>query len=147
MLKEGDLAPELNLVGDDEKKHLLKSHRGKNIVVYFYPKDDTPGCTVEACGFRDGLNIFEMSDLIVFGISKDSTESHRRFKSKYDLNFTLLSDPDLQAYQAYGAIKDQKTVRATFLIDKQGKIAKIWPVVKVDGHVEEILEIIENQLS
>jgi len=140
MLKQGELAPNFELLGNDNKTHSLKGYYGKNVVIYFYPKDNTPGCTKEACDFRDNINQLEKKDTIVLGISKDSIDSHNRFSDKFDLNFTLLSDPELKAYKAFGAIAEEKTVRATFLIDKIGKVAKIWSPVKVPGHVEEVME-------
>lgn len=142
MLKEGNTAPEFNLVGDDNQSYSLNALKNKNIVLYFYPKDDTPGCTREACGFRDNMQRLANHNTVVFGVSKDNTTSHNRFKTKYDLNFTLLSDPDLVTHQRYNALKEGKTHRSTFIIDKKGKIAKMWMPVKVNGHVEEVLKFL-----
>jgi peroxiredoxin Q/BCP len=139
MLEENQLAPNFTLVDNTEKSHSLVDVRGKPVVVYFYPKDDTPGCTREACDFRDNLAVLTKENCLVWGISKDNTSSHAKFIDKYDLNFTLLSDTDLKVHKAYGALEDNKTVRSTFLIDQNGKLAKIWPTVKVDGHVSAVM--------
>lgn len=144
MLKQGQMVPNFELLGNDNKMHSLNHYLGKNVVVYFYPKDDTPGCTKEACDFRDNINELKMNDTVVFGISKDSINSHNKFIEKHKLNFTLLSDPDLEVYKLFGAMDEGKTNRATFLIDKKGKIAKIWSPVKVPGHVEEVIDALES---
>ena len=117
------------------------------MVLYFYPKDTTPGCTTQACGFRDNLNRFAKSGAAVLGVSADSVESHRKFKDKQGLNFPLLSDPDHKALDAYGVWQEKSLygrkfmgiVRTTFVIDEDGKIAKVFPKVKVNGHVDEVL--------
>lgn len=148
---EGKPAPGFALQGDDGQQHTLAAHRGKPVVVYFYPKDDTPGCTVEACGFRDNMARVTAKGAVVYGVSKDSLASHDKFKQKYNLNFTLLSDPELATHRAYGAwgekvLYGQKTVgviRSTFLIDKNGVVARAWPKVKVDGHVDAVLQALE----
>jgi peroxiredoxin Q/BCP len=150
-LKAGDSAPSFTLPGDDGQTHSLADHRGSPVVVYFYPRDDTPGCTVEACGFRDNMSRATAKGAVVYGVSKDSLKSHDKFKQKYNLNFTLLSDEDLAMHRAYGAwgkkvMYGQEmlgVIRSTFLIDKDGRIAKAWPKVKVDGHVDDVLNALD----
>ncbi|MBH2006554.1 MAG: peroxiredoxin [Myxococcaceae bacterium] len=127
-------------------------HKNKWIVLYFYPKDDTPGCTREACGFRDLSAEFAKENAVILGVSKDSVESHERFQSKYQLPFPLISDPELKLHEAYGAYGSKvlygKTslgvIRSTFLIDPEGIIAKAWYSVKVDEHVAKVLEAIRK---
>lgn len=143
----GDKAPDFNLPADSGAAISLKSLKGKNVVLYFYPKDDTPGCTVEAKDFRDHLKDFEKSDTVILGASKDSVESHDKFKKKFCLPFALLSDTG-SLCDDYGVWKEKsmygKTYmgieRTTFLIDKTGVIRRVWNKVKVDGHVKEVLE-------
>lgn len=143
MLKLMDEAPLFDLTDSHGKLYSLKDFHGKVVVVYFYPKDDTPGCTREACDFRDNLASLAARHCVVLGISRDSANSHQKFKEKYSLNFTLLSDPDGAVHKAYGAIEETKIIRSTFLIDKNGNIAQIWRNVKVDGHVTAVLKEIE----
>lgn len=143
MLKENQPAPDFSLKDDKGHAHTLSDFRGKQVVIYFYPKDDTPGCTREACDFRDNLSALAKEECVVLGISKDDMASHTKFINKYSLNFTLLSDVDFTAHEAYGARVDGKTIRSTFLIDKKGRIAKIWTNVKVDGHVATVMKAIE----
>lgn len=146
-LNVGDKAPDFTVLSDQDQSISLESLRGKKVVLYFYPKDNTPGCTREACDFRDNLNQFTMSDTVIFGISKDSPAKHRKFKEKYSLPFTLLADENGDICQAYGVI-DKKSLfgntflgiqRSTFLIDEQGIIRAIWRKVKVTGHIEQVL--------
>jgi peroxiredoxin Q/BCP len=146
-LKVGDQAPDFTLLSDQEEKISLKDQRGKKVVLYFYPKDSTPGCTREACDFRDQFSVFKKHDVEIFGISKDSAKSHTKFKTKYELPFTLLVDDNADVCEAYGVV-DKKSMfgktflgitRSTFLIDEKGKIEAIWRKVKVTGHVEQIL--------
>lgn len=146
-LKVGDQAPDFTLLTDQEEKVSLTSLRGKKVVLYFYPKDNTPGCTRESCDFRDQFAVFKKHGAEVFGISKDSAKSHTKFKEKYALPFTLLVDDNADVCEAYGVV-DKKSMfgktflgitRSTFLIDEQGKIKAIWRKVKVTGHVEEVL--------
>ena len=144
MLQENQLAPNFTLVDNTGKSHSLADTRGKCVVVYFYPKDDTPGCTREACDFRDNLAALTKENCLVWGISKDNASSHVKFIEKYDLNFTLLSDTDLKVHEAYEALEDNKTIRSTFLIDQNGKLAKVWSKVKVDGHVSSVLTAIKG---
>jgi len=144
MLKINQKAPDFALLGTDGKLHKLSALKGKLVVINFYPKDNTPGCTQEACDFRDNLERLTEENCVIFGISKDSLISHEKFKEKYALNFTLLSDPDLEAHVAYQALEEKKTIRSTFLIDKKGKIVKIWPKVSIKNHVEEVLKAIQE---
>ncbi|PIR34759.1 MAG: thioredoxin-dependent thiol peroxidase [Alphaproteobacteria bacterium CG11_big_fil_rev_8_21_14_0_20_44_7] len=146
-LKEGVSAPDFNLPSDGNGKISLKALRGKNVVLYFYPKDDTPGCTIEAKDFRDLNEEFAKANTVIIGISKDSVKSHDKFKDKYCLSFPLASDEDGSICDKYGVWTEKSMFgkkymgiqRATFLIDSQGKIAKIWPKVSVSGHAAEVL--------
>jgi peroxiredoxin Q/BCP len=149
VLAVGDKAPEFCLPTDTENKEVsLKQLRGKKIVLYFYPKDNTPGCTKEACDFRDNFAAFKKHGVEVFGISKDNSKNHAKFKEKYALPFTLLVDADADVCAAYHVINKKsmfgKTFlgiqRSTFLIDEKGIIRAIWRKVKVPGHVEQILD-------
>ena len=147
-LNVGDKAPEFSLPSDSGTTVSLKSLRGKQVVLYFYPKDDTPGCTKEACGFRDAIKPIKKANTVVLGVSNDDQASHQKFIKKYDLPFTLLSDVDTSVSKAYGVYKEKsmygKTYwgieRSTFLVDQDGKIKAIFRKVKVDGHVEEVME-------
>lgn len=147
MLKQGDKAPDFTAKDDQGHDLSLKDFRGKKVVLYFYPKDDTSGCTKEACDFRDNLGRIKRKDAIVLGVSPDSEKSHGKFKSKFDLTFPLLVDEDKKLVNTYGVWKEKSMYgrkymgveRTTFVIDEQGKIAKIFPKVKVAGHVEEVL--------
>jgi peroxiredoxin Q/BCP len=148
----GKPAPAFSLESTEGKKIALKDLKGKTIVLYFYPKDDTPGCTREACGFRDEFVEFAKAGAVVLGVSPDPLESHDKFRSKYALPFTLLADPGHEVAEKYGVWREKtnygKTYmgieRTTFIIDAQGKIAKIFPRVKVDGHVEQVLEAVRG---
>jgi len=145
--KPGDKAPALKLQDDSGKTVSLADFKGKKVVLYFYPKDATSGCTVQACGFRDNLNRLTKSGAVVLGVSADSVESHKKFKAKQGLNFPLLADPDRKALDAYGVWQEKSLygrkfmgiVRTTFLIDGEGRIATVFPKVKVAGHVDEVL--------
>jgi peroxiredoxin Q/BCP len=147
MLKIGDKAPEFNAPTDAGSDVSLKDFRGKKVVLYFYPKDNTSGCTKEACDFRDNLARLKRKGVVVLGVSPDSVASHGKFRDKYELSFPLVSDPDHAIATAYGVWAKKSLygrtflgiVRTTFLIDERGKIAKIFPKVKVAGHVEEVL--------
>lgn len=151
-LKIGDQAPNINLPDDQGNQVSLSDYKGENVVVYFYPKDDTPGCTKEACSFSDNLPKLGDLNTKVFGISKDSVKKHAKFQDKYGIKFSLLSDEDGDVCERYGVWQEKsmygKTYmgiqRATFLIDKTGKIAHIWPKVKVAGHTEEVLAELEK---
>jgi peroxiredoxin Q/BCP len=150
MVQEGKPAPEFTLPSSEGKEVSLKGLRGKTVVLYFYPKDDTPGCTREACAFRDTQAKIKKAGAVVLGVSGDSLESHGKFSTKYRLNFPLLSDPDKTVAKKYGAwgekvLYGKKTVgmiRSTFVIDGDGVVRKVFPRVKVDGHAEKVLESI-----
>jgi len=150
MLKPGTKAPSFELVSDEGKKVSLKDFSGKKIVLYFYPKDNTPGCTKEACSFSENNKRLQKAGAVVIGVSADSVASHQNFKNKYKLGFPLLSDPDKQVIQKYGVWQEKSMygrkfmgiVRATFIIDEKGKIAHVFPKVKVDGHTEEVLKLL-----
>ncbi|MBN8546695.1 MAG: thioredoxin-dependent thiol peroxidase [Ignavibacteria bacterium] len=146
MLNTGDKAPYFELPNQDGETVKLTDLKGKNVVLYFYPKDDTSGCTKEACSFRDELSIFEGVNATIIGVSGDSVKSHRKFADKYSLNFTLLSDESKQMLEAYGVWKEKSMYgkkymgieRTTFVIDPEGTIKKVFNKVKVDGHTEEV---------
>ena len=150
MLQEGMQAPAFMLADKDGKMVSLSDFFGKKVVLYFYPKDNTPGCTRQACAFMAAYSEFEKKNAVVIGISKDSVSSHEKFAEKYNLPFVLLSDPELQAIQAYGVWQEKKlygktsmgVVRTTFLIDEQGKILKVMPKVKPDTNAAEVLGIL-----
>ena len=148
MLKIGDKAPDFSLISDEGKNVSLKDLKGKKIVLYFYPKDDTSGCTAEACSFRDNIKVIEKKNAVVIGVSKDNTSSHQKFKKKYSLPFTLLSDENLDMLKDYEVWKEKSMYgkkymgieRTTYIIDEKGKIQYIFNKVKVQGHTEEILK-------
>ncbi len=152
MLKAGDRAPAFTLESDSGEKVSLKDFKGQTVVLYFYPKDSTPGCTTEACDFRDSQKALKKNKAVVLGVSKDSVESHRKFKAKQGLNFPLLSDPAGKVCEAYGVWKEKTLYgrkfmgieRTTFVIDPTGKIQKIYPKVKVKGHVEAVIEALSK---
>lgn len=152
MLEIGSKAPEFTLNDQNGKAISLSDFAGKRVVVYFYPRDNTPGCTRQACAFARDYEEFRRKDVVVIGISKDSAASHLKFAQKYDLPFILLSDPELQAIQAYGVWQEKKlygktsmgVVRTTFLIDEQGCIEKIMPKVKPDTNAAEILAYLSH---
>jgi len=145
-LKEGDPAPDVRLETDTGEKVDLKSFRGKKVVLYFYPKADTPGCTRESCNFRDFHPKLRRKGVVVIGISPDKPARQAKFKEKHELPFTLLADVEHKAAEAFGVWKEKSRYgrtymgieRTTFIIDTDGNIAKIFPKVKVDGHVEEV---------
>jgi thioredoxin-dependent peroxiredoxin len=144
----GDKAPAFKMATDDGGEVSLAALKGHPVVLYFYPKDDTPGCTKEACGFQEALPDFSKLDADVIGVSKDSVTRHKNFKSKYGLNFTLGSDEDGSVCESYGVWKEKKNYgrtymgieRSTFLIDGKGVIRNVWRKVKVNGHVDQVLE-------
>ena len=146
----GKKAPAFSLKDDQNQSVKLSELKGQPVVVYFYPKDDTPGCTREACAFRDRSKELTKAGTIVLGVSPDTVESHVKFKTKYELNFPLLFDKDHKVAEKYGAWREKNMYgkksmgiqRSTFLIDADGKIAKIWKRVKVDGHDEQVLAAI-----
>ena len=146
-LKEGDIAPAFEVQTNGGGKVSLEEFKGKNVILYFYPKDDTPGCTKEACAFRDFFAEFKQRGAVVLGVSTDSAKSHDKFVEKFKLPFTLLADEDKKVVQAYGVWGEKSfmgrkylgTHRVTFLIGPDGKIKKIWPQVKPDEHAKEVL--------
>ena len=148
MRTEGEQAPDFSLPDQDGKVHALRDYRGTWVLVYFYPKDDTPGCTTQACGIRDTFPEFEKLGVTVFGISTDSEKSHKKFEEKYELPFTLLADTDKKTVQAYGVWAPKKfmgreflgTLRTSFLIDPNGKIAKVYEKVKPANHATDVLD-------
>ncbi len=152
MLNIGDKAPDFTLLSDSDKKINLKDFRGKKIILYFYPKDMTSGCTAEACDFRDNITFFEKNNFVIIGVSKDNPDTHRKFKQKYSLPFTLLSDETTEILNAYGVWKEKSMYgkkymgieRTTFLIDEKGKILEIFKKVKVKGHIQDIINKIKK---
>lgn len=152
MLKEGNKAPAFTLPDSDGNKVSLKNFEGKNIVLYFYPKDMTSGCTTEACDFRDAHPDFKKIKTVVLGVSPDPQKSHQKFRDKYELPFTLLSDEDKKVVEKYGVWKEKSMYgrkymgveRTTVIIDQKGKVRKIFPKVKVKGHVEEVLNTLRE---
>ena len=148
MLKEGDVAPDFTARDQTGADVKLSDFRGQRVVLYFYPKDDTPGCTKEACSLRDGFAAFERENIKILGVSPDDEKSHRKFISKYELPFTLLADTDHSVSDAYGSYGEKTfmgknymgVLRKTFLIDETGKIRRIFDKVKVDEHADEVLE-------
>jgi peroxiredoxin Q/BCP len=151
-LKIGDAAPDFALPNQDGETIRLSDQRGKVVVLYFYPKDDTPGCTKEACAFRDLRGAFAEAGAEIFGVSRDSVKSHRKFADKYGLPFSLLADETGEVCRAYGVIKEKsmfgKTAlgieRTTFVIDADGRIFRVFPKVKVDGHAEAVLAAVKE---
>jgi peroxiredoxin Q/BCP len=150
--KEGDTAPDFKLPSTAGTTVSLRQFRGKQVVLYFYPQDDTPGCTREACSFRDNLPKFSKLDAVVLGVSKDSLESHRKFIDKYSLNFELLSDEDLTVHKLYDTWKLKNnygrtywgTERSTFVIDTKGRVKKVFRQVHVDGHEKEVADALKS---
>jgi len=151
-IEEGSKAPDFTLPTHDGTKLKLSSLKGTPVVLYFYPKDDTPGCTREACGFRDAKARFAKHEAAVLGISPDSPESHEKFHKKYKLPFTLLADEGHKVAEKYGAWREKNMygkksmgiARSTFVIDAAGKIAKVFKAVKVDGHEEQVLAVLTD---
>lgn len=147
----GAKAPDFTLAADDGSKVKLSSLKGSPVVLYFYPKDDTPGCTRQACAFRDAEKQMQKLGAKVLGVSPDSVQSHEKFRDKYSLNFPLLADVDHKVAEKYGAWREKNMYgkksmgiqRSTFLIDAAGKVAKVWQRVKVDGHDEQVLEALK----
>jgi peroxiredoxin Q/BCP len=152
MPTEGQLAPDFTLNDQDGHPVTLSKFRGRMVVLYFYPKDATPGCTTEACDFRDAEPDFSKHKAVVLGISPDTSASHRKFVDKQSLNFTLLADPDKTVIEAYDVWKEKSMYgrsfmgveRTTFFIDKKGVIRKVFPKVKVAGHVSQVLEAVSS---
>ena len=152
MLQQGTKAPDFTLPDKDNHPVSLSDFKGKKVILYFYPKDNTKGCTTQACTFRDAYSEFEALGAVVIGVSKDSTRSHTNFASKYELPFLLLSDPERIAIQAYGVWQEKRmcgkvcmgVVRSTFLIDENGLIEQIMPNVKPDSNAAEVLELLNR---
>lgn len=151
MPEVGSAAPAFNLPAHPAGKIRLSQFKGeKNVILYFYPRDNTPGCTTEACDFRDNIARLQSADTVVLGVSTDSVASHEKFAAKFELPFPLLADEDHAICEKYGVWVEKNMYgkvsmgvqRATFLIDKQGKVARVWPKVKVDGHVAEVAEAV-----
>jgi peroxiredoxin Q/BCP len=151
MIEEGKKAPAFTLPSSEGGEVSLKDLKGKTVVLYFYPKDDTPGCTREACEFRDTQAPIKKAGALVFGVSGDSLESHGKFKTKYKLNFPLLSDKGNEVATKFGAYGEKTLygrkfmgiIRSTFVIDGDGVVRKVFPKVKVDGHAEKVLEAVK----
>lgn len=151
-IEVGKKAPAFTLTADDGRKIRLSDLKGSPVVLYFYPKDDTPGCTKEACAFRDRKTEMEKLGAKVLGVSPDTVESHVKFRDKYNLNFPLLADPDHVVAEKYGAWREKSMYgkkfmgiqRSTYLIAADGKVAAVWPNVKVDGHDEQVLEALRD---
>jgi thioredoxin-dependent peroxiredoxin len=151
-LKIGQRAPDFNVMNNKGENVKLSDLKGKKVVLYFYPKDDTPGCTTEACAFRDGIDQIKKRGAVVLGVSADSVDSHKKFIDKFDLNFPLLADTDKKMVEAYGTWKEKSMYgkkymgieRTTFIIDEQGKISHIFPKVKVNEHYEEVLQALKE---
>ena len=147
LLKENELAPDFSLADETGKVHSLTEYKGKNVLLYFYPKDDTPGCTTEACAFRDDYLDYEKAGVVILGISADTSKSHAKFKEKYHLPFSLLADVDHAVCEKYGVWGRKKFMgkeydgifRTTYLIDPEGKIKKVFADVKPAGHSKEVL--------
>jgi peroxiredoxin Q/BCP len=148
MIQIGSAAPDFSAPADGGGTVRLKDLRGKKVVLYFYPKDNTPGCTTESCEFRDAQAKFEAKDAVILGVSPDSVKSHDKFKQKFELPFTLISDEDHKIAEAYGVWQEKSMYgrkymgiqRSTFVIDEKGKIAAIYDKVKVNGHAAEVLD-------
>jgi peroxiredoxin Q/BCP len=147
LLREGDVAPDFTLDSDAGEAVTLSSLKGRPVVLYFYPKDDTPGCTAQACGIRDAYGEFEQAGAVVLGVSPDSVKKHVKFKDKYDLPFTLLADPEHELAERYGVWGEKKYMgksymgisRTTFVIDADGVVAQVFEKVKPDTHADDVL--------
>lgn len=155
MLKIGDKAPDFTLENQDGREISLEDYRGQKVVLYFYPKDSTPGCTKQACGFRDVNKEIEELGVKVFGVSKDSVSSHKRFREKQSLNFDLLADPEKKVHEAYGVLVEKNmygkmrisTSRDTFIIDEDGNIEEIFRKVKAKDNPFEVLDYLKEKLG
>jgi thioredoxin-dependent peroxiredoxin len=151
MLNENDVAPEFTLPDEDGNSVSLADFRGRKVVLYFYPKDDTPGCTTQACDLRDNAGHFDATGAVILGVSPDPVKKHRKFKDKYELPFTLLADGEHRVAEAYGVWKEKSFMgrkyfgneRTTFVIDEEGRIARILPNVKPAEHAARVLDILK----
>ncbi|MFA6599047.1 MAG: thioredoxin-dependent thiol peroxidase [Ignavibacteriaceae bacterium] len=151
MIEEGKKAPAFKLLDQDGKTHSLKDYLGQKVVLYFYPKDNTPGCTTEACSFRDEFSAFRKINAVILGVSADAVKSHKNFSEKFSLPFPLLSDESKEVLEKYGVWKEKSMYgkkylgieRTTVVIDETGNVKKIFPKVKVAGHTEEVLEALK----
>jgi peroxiredoxin Q/BCP len=154
-LKVGDKAPDFKLPTDNDGEISLSQFKGQKVVLYFYPKDDTPGCTKESCSFNENLSAFNKMNAQVIGLSKCSVKKHNKFKEKYGLKFPLASDENSDVCEQYGTWVEKSMYgkkymgidRSTFLIDENGKIAHIWRKVKVPGHIEDVMDVMEEKLA
>ena len=154
-IESGVSGPRFTLLDDRGQSVSLAQFLGQPVVLYFYPKDDTPGCTREACAFRDRKSDLARRGAVVLGVSPDDSSSHARFREKFELNFPLLADVDHQVAEAYGAWREKErdgktsmgVVRSTFLMDSQGKVIKVWKTVQVDGPDDEVLEALDSLLA
>jgi peroxiredoxin Q/BCP len=152
-ISAGEPAPEFTLEDEEGRMHSLSDYSGKPVVLYFYPKDDTPGCTKEACGFRDDYSAYEEAGVVILGVSPDTSKSHAKFKTKYELPFTLLADPDHDVLKLYGVWGLKKSFgreyegvfRTTFLIGEDGKILRVFKKVKPAVHSAEILSVLDDK--
>lgn len=150
-IKESMPAPDFELLDEKNTKHKLSNYKGKAVVLYFYPRDDTPGCTTEACNFRNDYSVYEKAGVVILGVSADSVKSHAKFKEKFHLPFTLLADEDHKVCELYGVWGKKKMMgreydgifRTTFLIDGEGKVKKIFKDVKPDEHSAEVLQALK----
>ncbi|MFQ5466194.1 MAG: thioredoxin-dependent thiol peroxidase [Thermodesulfobacteriota bacterium] len=157
MVEVGESAPAFRLAGIDgdgkQREFALEDYRGKTVVLYFYPRDNTPGCTREACDFRDNVSRVKKAGAHVLGVSPDSIDAHGKFREKQSLNFPLLSDPERKVAESYGAFGEKKSygkvtkgiIRSTFIIGPDGRVEKLWRPVKVDGHVDAVLEALKGR--
>lgn len=154
-LQPGDKAPDFKTATDKHGTISLSDYKGRKLVLYFYPKDDTPGCTKQACGFNENLEAFQNLNVDVIGVSKDPVQKHQKFREKYDLEFPLIADEETILCQKYGVWKEKNMYgkklmgieRTTFLIEEQGRIEKIWRKVKVKDHIEEVLDAARDRAS
>ncbi|MCK5651244.1 MAG: thioredoxin-dependent thiol peroxidase [Gemmatimonadetes bacterium] len=152
MLDAGQMAPEFTLPSDDGSEVSLSALRGKKVILYFYPKDSTPGCTTQACDLRDAMARIENQGAVVLGVSPDSIVSHEKFKTKYDLNYPLLSDGEYEVAEAYGVWKEKSMYgkkfwgveRSTFIIDEEGRVQEAWRKVKPKGHADAVADLLEK---
>jgi len=152
MIQEKTKAPDFNLLDEDGNSHSLSEYKGTPLILYFYPKDNTPGCTTEACNFRDDYSAYEKAKVTILGVSPDSVKSHKKFKEKYQLPFTLLSDPDHTVCEAYGVWAEKQMMgkkymgilRTTFVINKDGVVEKVFEGVKPSEHSKEVLAVVKN---